>query len=129
MGLYPPGTSKSVTFLRPGIVRVFCNIHPTMSAIIAVVNTPYHAVSTASGAFQISRAPPGTYRLHIFHERAREEVLKRFARLIVVPAAGADIGTLAISEEGYIAAPHKNKYGREYPPVVEDQPAYAGGPK
>src|SRR5581483_8055667 len=36
VGLYPPGTNRSWVFKQPGIVRVFCNIHPTMSAIIAV---------------------------------------------------------------------------------------------
>src|SRR5271165_6460234 len=41
VGLYPPGSSRSVRFARPGVVRVFCNIHPTMSAIILVLNTPY----------------------------------------------------------------------------------------
>src|SRR5947209_5901702 len=33
VGLYPPGTSRSVHFHRPGVVRVFCNIHPSMSAV------------------------------------------------------------------------------------------------
>src|ERR1022692_2211759 len=42
IGLYPPGTSRSVTFSRAGIVRVFCNIHATMSAVIAVLDTPYY---------------------------------------------------------------------------------------
>ena len=40
VGLYPPGTSKSVHFTRPGVVRVFCNIHPSMSAVILVLTTP-----------------------------------------------------------------------------------------
>src|SRR4051794_8383967 len=35
-GLYQPGGNRSQTFRLPGIVRVFCNIHPTMSAIIVV---------------------------------------------------------------------------------------------
>ena len=47
VGLYPPGTSKSVRFTRPGVVRVFCNIHPTMSAIILVLE---HALFRADGA-------------------------------------------------------------------------------
>ena len=34
VGLYPPGTNRAVRFTRPGVVRVFCNIHPTMSAVI-----------------------------------------------------------------------------------------------
>src|SRR6185369_3436875 len=33
VGLYPPGSSRSVKFDRVGVVRVFCNIHPMMSAV------------------------------------------------------------------------------------------------
>src|SRR5437762_6765011 len=36
VGLYAPGTSQKVHFVREGVVRVFCNIHPTMSALIVV---------------------------------------------------------------------------------------------
>ncbi len=54
IGLYPPGTSRRVSFHRPGIVRVFCNIHPMMSAVIAVVPTPWFATSAADGAFEIA---------------------------------------------------------------------------
>ena len=55
IGLYAPGTSKSETFKHPGIVRVFCNIHPTMSAIIAVLTTPWYAATDATGKFTICR--------------------------------------------------------------------------
>jgi plastocyanin len=41
VGLYPPGSTKSVRFTRAGVVRVFCNIHPAMSALILVLSTPY----------------------------------------------------------------------------------------
>ena len=59
IGLYPPSTSRSVTFKHPGIVRVFCNIHPTMSAIIAVLNTPWFAVTQATGKYSIANVPAG----------------------------------------------------------------------
>ena len=49
--LYAPQTSRRVVFRRPGIVRVFCNIHETMSAVIVVLETPYFAVSNAAGHF------------------------------------------------------------------------------
>ena len=75
LGLYRPNTSRDVVFKRPGIVRVFCNIHPTMSAVIAVLDTPWFAVSDASGDFEIRDVPPGNYKLHVFHERATEETL------------------------------------------------------
>src|SRR5580700_5439980 len=53
IGLYPPGQSRSVRFERPGIVRVFCNIHPTMSAIILVLTTPYFVVTPHDGGFHL----------------------------------------------------------------------------
>src|SRR5947209_12903357 len=60
IGLYPPGTTRSITFRRPGAVRVFCNIHAAMSAVILVVDTPYFAVTDESGAFSIEGMPKGT---------------------------------------------------------------------
>src|SRR6185295_12989922 len=68
VGLYPPGSVPKVVFRRPGIVRVFCNIHPTMSAVIVVEDTPYMAVTSANGSFRIEEVTPGEYRLHIFDE-------------------------------------------------------------
>ena len=50
IGLYPPRTTKSIAFTRDGVVRVFCNIHPTMSAVIVVLKSPYFAVSDQNGA-------------------------------------------------------------------------------
>src|SRR5438270_11358276 len=41
IGLHPPGSAREITFTRPGVVRLFCNIHPTMSAVIVVLNTPF----------------------------------------------------------------------------------------
>ena len=51
VGLYPPFTSRKVTFRREGVVRVFCNIHPNMSAVILVLRTAYFAVTRADGTW------------------------------------------------------------------------------
>ena len=40
LGLYPVGTVKHVPFDRPGLSRIFCNIHPAMAAYILAVDTP-----------------------------------------------------------------------------------------
>ncbi len=87
LGLYQPETSKSVTFRRPGIVRVFCKIHSTMSAIIAVVPTPWYVVTLESGQFAIDNVPAGDYQLHIFHERAVPENCDSSSARITVPKA------------------------------------------
>ena len=48
IGLYPPGSTRSIGFRREGVVRVFCNIHPSMSAVILVLKSPYFSVSDTS---------------------------------------------------------------------------------
>jgi plastocyanin len=127
VGLYPPGTSRSVTFTRPGIVRVFCNIHSTMSAIIAVLPSPWFAVTQESGTFTIPNVPPGDYDFRVIHERALPDKLKAIARRISLSEDGLVLPLLSISEAGYIPAAHLNKYGRQYPPA--DDSVYLGGRK
>lgn len=63
LGLYKSGTSKSVNLKRPGVVDVYCNIHPNMVAKIVVIDSDYHAVTGADGRFQIDGVPPGRYSL------------------------------------------------------------------
>ncbi|SRR5579872_1309457 len=129
VALYKPGSSRTVVFKREGIVRVFCNIHPQMSAVIAVLGTPYFAVSDKAGAFEIPNVPPGDYQFHVFHERAAPETLDMLARRITVETARLELPAISISESGYLSGPHKNKYGKDYPPVLEAQPGYPGAKK
>jgi len=125
LGLYPPGTSRTITFTRTGIVRVFCNIHPTMSAVIVVMRGPWLAVTNAAGAFAIKDVPPGEYTLHVFHERSTAETLGSLQSRITVGEADFALRPISISETGYLEAPHQNKYGHDYPPVP-DEGGYQG---
>jgi hypothetical protein len=127
VGLYPPGTSRSEVFRHPGIVRVFCNIHPTMSAIIAVLPTAWYAATPASGRFSIPAVPPGEYELQIFHERAMPDNLRFLERRITVHEDGLTLPLISISETGYIPVPHLNKHGQAYPPLPND--TYPGARK
>jgi plastocyanin len=124
LGLYAPGTSKSVVFSRPGIVRVFCNIHATMSAVIAVLETPYFDVSKPNGSFEIADVPAGDYRLHVFHERATSATLDALERRVTVAGERLVLPAIAISESGYLAIPHSNKYGHDYPSAPDDSGVY-----
>jgi plastocyanin len=125
VGLYPPGTSRSVRFSRPGVVRVFCNIHPTMSSIILVLNTEYFAATGKEGTFELS-LPPGEYDLRVFHERSTEQTLSLLSRRIVVTEPGLRLPQIDVSEAGFLLAPHKNKYGKDYAPPPDDQIVYPG---
>lgn len=125
VGLYPPGTSRAVRFAKPGIVRVFCNIHPAMSAVILVLDTPYFVKTAADGAFKLD-VPAGEYDLHVFHERASDSTLSRFTRRVTVGAEPVRIPQISISEAGYLPTPHTNKYGQPYPPAGPDGSVYPG---
>ena len=61
LGLYKSGSTRSVQLRRPGVVDIYCNIHPNMVSQIKVVDTPYHAVTGADGRFRITGVPAGSY--------------------------------------------------------------------
>lgn len=123
-GLYPPGGTQKVRFLREGVVRVFCNIHSTMSAVIVVAPSPWFAGTRADGSFSITDVPPGSYLMRVWHERATEATLRGLDRRVTVESDGSvSLDPVNISESGYVNAPHKNKFGVEYSP---EPPARAG---
>lgn len=124
VGLYPPGTSQPVHFSRPGIVRVFCNIHPSMSAIIVVLDTPYFTKAERDGQYHLSDVSPGEYELHVFDERATAGQESQMV-LTVGPLTDTIAPRLHLSEAGYVHLPHKNKYGLDYPPGANAE-TYAG---
>ena len=125
VGLYQPGKSRSVVFPQPGIVRVFCNIHATMSAVIVVLDTPYFTTSKKDGSFEIPSVPQGEYRLQVFHERATTATLDAAARRVTVSGTeNVALPVLSISESGYLPIPHMNKFGRDYPPAPDDGGVY-----
>lgn len=125
VALYPPGSSRSVRFDRPGIVRVFCNIHAFMSAVIVVVNSTHFTITSRDGSYSLAGVPPGSYEVQFFHERATPETLRQATQTIDVSAEDINLGTTPISEAGYIPVAHKNKYGRDYPPNSDVNNGYA----
>jgi hypothetical protein len=68
LGRYAAGKSKSVRFERPGIVRVFCDIHSHMNAFILVFGHPYFATTDAEGRYRIPDVPGGAYTVAIWNE-------------------------------------------------------------
>jgi len=73
--LYNPGQNESVVFDMAGLVTVGCNIHDWMISHLVVVPTPWFAKSDAAGVAAIS-APPGRYRLELWHPRLAAPLTK-----------------------------------------------------
>lgn len=94
LGYYSEGKSRSVTFSRPGVVQVYCHIHPGMYGVIVVTPTAWSAVPKEDGSFGWTGIPPGQYRLAVW-QKTSGLVKKR----LIVPASGTVHMTLALPEE------------------------------
>ena len=64
LGVYPIGTLRRVTFDKPGLSRIFCNIHPNMAAYVMAVATPYFGVADGQGTFTMQAVPAASYTYH-----------------------------------------------------------------
>jgi plastocyanin len=67
-----PATLKeaTTTFEKPeAVFHIKCDIHPWMSAYVAVFTHPFFSVTGTDGKFTISGLPPGTYEITAWQER------------------------------------------------------------
>lgn len=83
LGRYAAGKSKAVRMDRPGVVRVFCDIHSHMNAFVLVFNHPYFDISDEDGRYALPAVPPGSYTVVGWYEGEA-----RVTRPVVVPASG-----------------------------------------
>jgi plastocyanin len=79
--LYAGLPSSPVTFDKPGLVVLGCNIHDNMVGFVGIVDTPYFAKTPASGAVTLN-LPAGHYRLQVWHPD------------LAIPAPAQEIATL-----------------------------------
>jgi hypothetical protein len=96
-GSYKPGEIKTVTFDKPGMVELRCDVHAEMAAYIMVMKSPYFAVTDDKGQFEIPDSKylggngingirdlsPGKYVLKTRHEK-----LKTKKEIVMIPDNG-----------------------------------------
>ena len=73
LGTWPKGEKRPFTFDKPGVVPLFCNVHPEMEAYIIVSPTPYFAETDDSGSYKIKDVPDGSYTVIVWHEGAKNQ--------------------------------------------------------
>ena len=123
LGLYEAGSTRNVSFDRPGISYIFCNIHAEMSAVVITLDTPYFGVSNRKGEIDISQVPAGRYVMRLWYEIALPAALHAKTREISIGPDAASLGVLEIPATVSVHA-HKNKYGMDYEPVPPNSPGY-----
>ncbi len=69
LGRYPKGHFRTVQFDEPGVVRLYCDIHAHMNAVILVFDHPYFTTPNESGDYRLLHVPPGLYTVHLWYGR------------------------------------------------------------
>jgi len=109
MELYKRPKVGSFTFQHPGVVKVYCNIHPQMSAVVLVRDNPLFTKAAADGTFTIENVPAGKYVVKAWHERGGEAGSE-----VAVTDTGTAQARFTLDGSTYKSVPHKNKFGKDY---------------
>jgi plastocyanin len=97
LGRYPSGSSRARQFPKPGIVKVFCDIHSHMTALIMVLDHPWFTIPAEDGTFTLPPLPAGDMTVVAWHERIGE----RRERVRVTPGQTTRVSfTLPVLEPG-----------------------------
>ena len=100
---------RSVVFESPGLVPVYCNIHPHMISYVVVLENPAFAVTGADGRFEIPGAPPGPVTVNAWIPGA-----PRVSQdLTLAEGAESEVELELVATERI--APHPRKDGSPYP--------------
>jgi len=59
-----------------GRIRVRCDLHPWMHAVIQTFDHPYFALTDALGSYRIADVPSGKYKLIFWHERLPQRTVE-----------------------------------------------------
>ncbi|MFT5525171.1 MAG: plastocyanin/cytochrome c556 [Pirellulaceae bacterium] len=108
LDVYQPGKSKSVTFPKPGLVKLYCNIHPEMACSILILDNPYFVMTDHSGRGVITGIPDGEFTLRSWHEFGGET-----RDTLDLTGTSATHTPLQITEKRRSLS-HTNKYGKPY---------------
>lgn len=110
LGSFKKGDTKEKEFPAPGVVDVYCNIHPEMAATILVLPNRHHTRTGVDGKFVLDKVPPGDWTLFAYTRRAARPVSAK-----VSVKADAD-AAIDLSLQRGAEPPHLNKYGEKYRP-------------
>jgi plastocyanin len=99
LGNYPKEQTRLVTFPKPGVVYVYCHLHPNMAAAVVVTPNRWCATASPEGKFSLAGVPAGKYTAVAWHKaagyfRTPVEVVERRASEVqfIIPLDEAQIG-------------------------------------
>lgn len=108
LGSFKKGDRKTAGFPDPGVVDVYCNIHPEMAATILVLPNRRHVRTSPAGAYTLEGVPPGEWTVFAYTRRAVKPVS---AKVTVTAKTETKLDLKLVRG----AEPeHLNKFGEKY---------------
>ena len=107
LGSYRQGESRSVTMTKPGVVTVYCNMHPNMVGYILVTPSALVARVGSDGFYRLTNVPAGRHKLVAWAPNAKPVTTD-------VEVGDAETATIELELKRGRTAPHTNKDGMAY---------------
>ena len=108
LGMFKNGDSRDIKVDKPGIIRLGCNLHASMSAYLIVVDAPAYVATNPDGSFSFASLAPGKYRVQAWNERSSQPLETE-----VEVKAGANDTKLDLKSGGQQVSPDKFGASRE----------------
>ncbi len=107
LGSYRQGESKSVTMTRPGVVSVYCNMHPQMVGYILVTPSGYYTRAGGDGFYRLANVPAGKHKVVAWAPNSKPVAME-------VEIVEDEVTTLELEVKRGRESPHLNKDGMPY---------------
>ena len=107
-GQYGTGPGSTHTFAKPGLVKIYCNVHHSMFGFVLVLDTPYFVRPGLDGRFELTGLPEVEGDLVVFHDRATP------LRERLVPTPTEPELALRLDLNKRKVPQHMNKFGKPY---------------
>jgi plastocyanin len=107
LGNYPKGESKGVAMTKPGVVSVYCNMHPQMVGHILVVPNGNFVRAGKDGFFRLTNVPVGRHRIVAWAPNARPVATE-------AEVSDAEPVTVELELKKLRTGPHLKKDGLPY---------------
>ncbi|HMB07932.1 MAG TPA: FTR1 family protein [Isosphaeraceae bacterium] len=110
-----PGQAREFVPVKPGVLKVVCDVHGHMRAFLVVAASPWVKVCSREGRFRLFDVPDGRYTLEVWHEMG--DPLR--APVTVEEGRPVDLGTLSLTARAATAAAGASAPVRPWPAVIE----------
>ena len=85
IGRRPTGNVYGQKISKSGIIKLGCDIHPEMGAVIISLDTPYFTKAGENGDYEINDLPDGKYEIKIYHpslQKYKEEISLKGGQIV-----------------------------------------------